>query len=74
MKKRYKDDLLSELARLDQQRSQLLQRQGRMVLEALASSLDAGAAGGHSRTRHLLVGSTTTTLLRQSPVPVLLLC
>lgn len=30
-------------------------------------------AYGHSRIRQLLVGSTTTTLLRQSPVPLLLL-
>jgi nucleotide-binding universal stress UspA family protein len=30
-------------------------------------------AYGHSRIRHLIVGSTTTTLLRTSPVPVLIL-
>jgi len=30
-------------------------------------------AYGHSRIRHLIVGSTTTTLLRQSDVPVLIL-
>src|SRR5690606_26597949 len=30
-------------------------------------------AYGHSRIRHLIVGSTTTTLLRTCPVPVLVL-
>jgi nucleotide-binding universal stress UspA family protein len=30
-------------------------------------------AYGHSRIRQLIVGSTTTTLLRTSPVPVLVL-
>jgi len=30
-------------------------------------------AYGHSRIRHLMVGSTTTTLLRLSTVPVLIL-
>ncbi|SDJ54557.1 universal stress protein, partial [Billgrantia gudaonensis] len=30
-------------------------------------------AYGHSRIRHLLVGSTTTTMLRRASVPVLLL-
>ena len=30
-------------------------------------------AYGHSRIRHLVVGSTTTTLLRLSPCPVLVL-
>ncbi|RST48648.1 universal stress protein [Variovorax sp. MHTC-1] len=30
-------------------------------------------AYGHSRIRHLIVGSTTTTLLRTSPVPVLVI-
>jgi nucleotide-binding universal stress UspA family protein len=38
---------------------------------------DAGllvmGAYGHSRIRHLIVGSTTTTLLRTSPEPVLVL-
>lgn len=28
---------------------------------------------GHSRIRQLIIGSTTTTLLRTSPVPVLVL-
>ncbi len=30
-------------------------------------------AYGHSRIRHLIVGSTTTTLLRTSPIPILVL-
>jgi len=30
-------------------------------------------AYGHSRVRHLLVGSTTTTMLRRASLPVLLL-
>ncbi|GIX38478.1 MAG: universal stress protein UspA [Silanimonas sp.] len=58
------DDLLSELASLDQQRSQLLQRQGRVVLEALASGLDAGAAGVRFAQRH---GDLVDVLLEAEP-------
>ena len=42
------------------------------VTETGASLLVMGAYG-HSRIRHLIMGSTTTTLLRTSPVPVLIL-
>ena len=47
------------------------------VVVGLATSYEASllvmGAYGHSRVRELLVGSTTTTLLRTSPVPVLIL-
>ena len=41
----------------------------------VAESMDMLVMGayGHSRIRHLIVGSTTTTLLRTCPVPVLIL-
>lgn len=42
-------------------------------LERSEADLLVMGAYGHSRIRHLLVGSTTTALLRRSPVPVLLL-
>lgn len=48
-----------------------------VVLPRLLKSLEGGllvmGAYGHSRIRHLVVGSTTTTLLRTSSVPVLIL-
>ena len=40
---------------------------------ALVMALLVMGAYGHSRLRHLVVGSTTTTLLRWSEVPVLIL-
>jgi nucleotide-binding universal stress UspA family protein len=47
------------------------------ALPALVQSEGAGllvmGAYGHSRIRQLIVGSTTTTLLRLSEVPVLIL-
>jgi nucleotide-binding universal stress UspA family protein len=42
-------------------------------LNELSIDLLVMGAYGHSRIRHLIVGSTTTTLLRTSPVPVLIL-
>lgn len=42
-------------------------------LAAQGASLLVMGAYGHSRIRHLVVGSTTTTLLRLSPCPVLVL-
>ncbi len=42
-------------------------------LSAQSASLLVMGAYGHSRIRHLVVGSTTTTLLRLSPCPVLVL-
>ncbi|MFA7624086.1 MAG: universal stress protein, partial [Pusillimonas sp.] len=42
------------------------------ITEVQAQILVIGAYG-HSRIRHLIMGSTTTTLLRTSPVPVLVL-
>ena len=42
------------------------------LLEVNADLLVMGAYG-HSRIRHLIMGSTTSTLLRTSPVPVLVL-
>lgn len=42
-------------------------------LAAQGTSLLVMGAYGHSRIRHLVVGSTTTTLLRLSPCPVLVL-
>ncbi len=42
------------------------------VVESAANLLIMGAYG-HSRIRHLIMGSSTTTLLRTSPVPVLIL-
>ena len=42
-------------------------------LEELSIDLLVMGAYGHSRIRHLVVGSTTTTLLRTSPVPALVL-
>ena len=43
------------------------------LLKQRPHSLLAMGAYGHSRIRELIVGSTTTTLLRLSPVPVLVL-
>lgn len=43
------------------------------VVKAQAASLLVMGAYGHSRIRQLIVGSTTTTLLRVSAVPVLIL-
>jgi len=47
------------------------------VLPALVKARGAGllvmGAYGHSRIRQLIVGSTTSTLLRRSEVPVLIL-
>ncbi|MDC2862951.1 MULTISPECIES: universal stress protein [Delftia] len=42
-------------------------------LASQGTSLLVMGAYGHSRIRHLVVGSTTTTLLRVSPCPVLIL-
>lgn len=42
-------------------------------IERMGIDLLVMGAYGHSRIRHLIVGSTTTTLLRTSPVPVLIL-
>jgi nucleotide-binding universal stress UspA family protein len=42
-------------------------------LKACSADLLVMSAYGHSRIRQLIVGSTTTTLLRTSPVPVLVL-
>src|SRR5690606_10483110 len=42
-------------------------------LESQAIDLLVMGAYGHSRIRQFIVGSTTTTLLRTSPVPVLVL-
>ena len=42
-------------------------------LASQGTSLLVMGAYGHSRIRHLVVGSTTTTLLRLSPCPVLVL-
>jgi len=42
-------------------------------MKSSAIDLLVMGAYGHSRVRHLIVGSTTTTLLRTSPVPVLVL-
>ncbi|WP_426148757.1 universal stress protein [Polaromonas sp. DSR2-3-2] len=42
-------------------------------LKAHAVDLLVIGAYGHSRVRQLIMGSTTTTLLRTSPVPVLVL-
>lgn len=39
--------------------------------KAQGAALLVMGAYGHSRLRHLVVGSTTTTLLRWSEVPVL---
>jgi nucleotide-binding universal stress UspA family protein len=44
----------------------------RLLRSGVAGLLVMGAYG-HSRIRHLIIGSTTTTLLRTSPVPVLIL-
>jgi len=43
------------------------------LLQAEGAGLLVMGAYGHSRIRHLIVGSTTTTLLRLSEVPVLVL-
>ena len=43
------------------------------LLQAQGNALLAMGAYGHSRIRQLIVGSTTTALLRLSPVPVLVL-
>ena len=43
------------------------------LLKAQGASLLVMGAYGHSRIRHLIVGSTTTALLRLSTVPVLIL-
>lgn len=50
------------------------------VEDTLLAEIDRRGAGmlvmgayGHSRIRHILVGSTTTNLLRRTPVPLLLL-
>ncbi len=43
------------------------------VVKAHGASLLVIGAYGHSRIRHLIVGSTTTTLLRTAEVPVLVL-
>lgn len=55
----------------------LLPGEPEQVLPALLKSQGAAllvmGAYGHSRIRHLIVGSTTTTLLRLSEVPVLIL-
>ncbi|MFN3965067.1 MAG: universal stress protein [Silanimonas lenta] len=56
--------LLDELARLDQQRSQLLQKQGRAALDALATGLDAGRAGVRVAQRH---GDLVDVLLEAEP-------
>ncbi len=43
------------------------------LLKTQGAALLVMGAYGHSRIRHLIVGSTTTTLLRLSEVPVLVL-
>ena len=43
------------------------------LLPSQGAALLVMGAYGHSRIRHLVVGSTTTTLLRLSTVPVLIL-
>ena len=43
------------------------------LIKAHGASLLVMGAYGHSRIRQLIVGSTTTTLLRLSEVPVLIL-
>ena len=43
------------------------------LVKAQGAALLVMGAYGHSRIRHLIVGSTTTTLLRVSDVPVLIL-
>jgi nucleotide-binding universal stress UspA family protein len=58
-------------------RSEHVAGEPEQVLPALvnsqAASLLVMGAYGHSRVRQLIVGSTTTTLLRLSEVPVLIL-
>jgi nucleotide-binding universal stress UspA family protein len=57
--------------------SELLPGEPEEVLPALVKAQGASllvmGAYGHSRIRQLIVGSTTTTLLRLSEVPVLIL-
>ena len=57
--------------------TELLPGEPEQALPALAKAQGATllvmGAYGHSRFRHLVVGSTTTTLLRLSEVPVLIL-
>jgi nucleotide-binding universal stress UspA family protein len=57
--------------------TQLLPGEPEQALPELLASQGAAllvmGAYGHSRIRHLIVGSTTTTLLRLSQVPVLIL-
>ena len=57
--------------------TELVEGQPEQVLPALVRSQGAAmlvmGAYGHSRIRQLIVGSTTTTLLRLSEVPVLIL-
>jgi nucleotide-binding universal stress UspA family protein len=43
------------------------------LLQAQGSALLVMGAYGHSRIRHLVIGSTTTTLLRLSKSPVLVM-
>lgn len=44
-----------------------------LLMESQGAALLAMGAYGHSRIRHLVIGSTTTTLLRHCKVPVLVL-
>ena len=57
--------------------TEVLQGEPEQALPALINSQGAGllimGAYGHSRVRQLIVGSTTTTLLRVSDIPVLIL-
>ncbi|MGR2739509.1 hypothetical protein ACUY1T_13755 [Billgrantia sp. Q4P2] len=84
-----REHLLEELSQLDEQRAKVAQEQGRLMLQAARErAIEDGVAEPASRQRNgtlvetldelqneirLLVGSTTTAMLRKSRVPILLL-